>query len=144
LTAGMGVTAADQLRKVGFSIPDGNVSNAGTFDFAQTTIRYLPGSEAHAQQVASYLESPPILEEVPYLINAEVSVVIGADWKGVRSAPGPTVPLPTTTTTTVPGRRGTTTTTTTTTATTVPGASTSSTTTTTLGVVPETPQDVRC
>src|SRR5207244_4350512 len=99
LTAGMGVTAADELRNAGFSVPDGNVSNAGTFDFAQTTIRYLKGSEGHAQLLASYLVAPPVFEEVPYLINTDVSVVVGADWKGVRSAPGPTVPLETTTTT---------------------------------------------
>jgi LCP family protein required for cell wall assembly len=137
LTAGMGAVAAEQLRKVGFSIPDGNISNAGSFDFAQTTIRYLRGSEARAEQVASYLVVPPVIEEVPFLIDTDVSVVVGADWQGVRSAPGPTVPLSTTTTS---GGR----TTTTTTTTTVPGESPSSITTTTVGVVPQTPQDVHC
>ena len=138
-TAGMGAIAADQLRKVGFSIPDGYVSNAGTFDYAQTTIRYLQGSEARAEQLASYLVAPPTIEEVPFLIDTDVSVVVGADWQGVRSSPGPTVPLSTTTTTT--GRASTTTTTTTT----LPGGeASSSTTSTTVGVVPQTPQDVHC
>lgn len=139
LTAGMGAIAADQLRKVGFSIPDGHIGNADRFDYAQTTIRYLPGSEARAEQVASYLVAPPVFEEVNFLIDADVSVVVGADWQGVRSSPGPTVPLPTTTTT--QGRR-------TTTTTTLPGgvapSTTSSTTSTTMGVVPQTPQDVHC
>ena len=145
LTTGMGETAATELRKVGFGVPAGNVGNAGSFDFAQTTIRYLPGGEERAQQVASYLVANPVLEEVTFLLDADVSVVVGADWQGVRSAPGPTTPLPTTTTTTVRGRR--TTTTTTTTTTTVPGGSVpplSSTTTTTAGVVPQTPEDVHC
>ncbi|MEY2403825.1 MAG: hypothetical protein QOD38_1376, partial [Acidimicrobiaceae bacterium] len=138
LTAGMGAVAAQQLRDVGFSIPDGNISNAGSFDYAQTTIRYLPGSEARAQQVGSYLVAPPVFEEVSFLIDTDLSVVIGADWQGVRSTPGPTVPLSTTTTTTT--RRSTTTTTTTTT----PDPGASSTTSTSIGVVPQTPQDVHC
>jgi LCP family protein required for cell wall assembly len=137
LTAGMGEVAANQLRAVGFSIPDGYITNAGSFDYAQTTIRYLPGSEARAQQIGSYLVAPPIFEKVEFLIDTDVSVVIGADWQGVRTEPGPVAELSTTTT---PGRK----TTTTTTATTVPGAPTSSITTTTIGVVPQTPQDVHC
>ncbi|MEY2452956.1 MAG: hypothetical protein QOD92_2530 [Acidimicrobiaceae bacterium] len=140
LTAGMGEVAASQLRAVGFSIPDGYISNAGSFDFAQTTIRYLRGSEARAQQVGSYLVVPPIFEEVEYLIDTDLSVVIGADWQGVRSEPGPLPELPTTTTAPTPK----TTTTTTTTTTTVPGVPPSSITTTSIGVVPQTPQDVHC
>ena len=136
LTSGMGAVAADQLRKAGFSIPDANIGNAGSFDFTQTRIRYLAGNEERASQVASYLVTTPIIEEVPFLIDADVSVVVGSDWQGVRSSPGPAVPLSTTTT---QGRS----TTTTSTTTTVPDGSTS-TTSTTIGVVPETPQDVAC
>lgn len=137
-TAGLASTAADQLRDVGFSIPDDYTSNAERFDFLQTTIRYLPGGAERAQQLASYLVAPPVMEEVPFLVQSDVSLVIGADWKGVRSMPGPLPDLPTTTT--IPGKK----TTTTTTTTTVPGATTSSTTSTTIGVVPETPPDVHC
>jgi hypothetical protein len=141
----MAATAANQLRTLGFSIPTGFTSNAERFDFAQTTIRYLPGGEERAQHVASYLVAPPAFEQVNFLLDADVSVVVGADWQGVLTSPGPTLPLPTTTTAPPVTSRGQRTTTTTTT-TTVPGASTStsSTTTTTLGVVPQTPQDVRC
>jgi LCP family protein required for cell wall assembly len=137
LTTGMGAVAAEQLRKAGFSIPDSNISNAGRFDYAQTTIRYLQGSEERAAQVASYLVAPPTFEEVSFLVDADVGVVVGADWQGVRSSPGPTVPLSTTTTTL--GRS-----TTTTTTTTAPGSPSTTTTSTTLGVVPQTPQDVHC
>ena len=140
LTAGLGEVAAKELRAVGFSIPDGYISNAGSFDYAQTTIRYLPGSEERAQQLGSYLVAPPIFEEVEFLIDTDVSVVVGADWQGVRSEPGPVTQLATTTT--APNRK--TTTTSTTTTTTVPGVPPSSLTTTTIGVVPQTPQDVHC
>ena len=109
------------LRTLGFSVPDGFTNNAERFDFAQTTIRYLPGSEAHAQLLASYLVAPPAFEKVDFLLNADVSVVVGADWQGVRSSPTPTMPLPTSTTAPPSGRGRTTTTTTTTT---VPGAPT--------------------
>jgi hypothetical protein len=132
---------ADDLRGVGFSIPDGYTNNAERFDFAQTTIRYLPGGEAHAQLLASYLVAPPAFEKVDFLLNADVSVVVGADWQGVRSSPNPTMPLPTSTTEAATGGRSTTTTSTTET---VPGAPTTSTTTTIAGVVPETPEDVHC
>jgi hypothetical protein len=142
-TADMAATAAKQLRTLGFSIPAGFTSNAERFDFAQTTIRYLPGGEERAQRVASYLVAPPVFEQVNFLLDADVSVVVGADWQGVRTSPGPTLPLPTTTSPPVTSRGQRTTTTTTTT---VRGGSTStgSTTSTTLGVVPQTPQDVRC
>jgi LCP family protein required for cell wall assembly len=139
LTSGMGTVAADQLRKLGFAVPDANIANADRFDYQKTTIRYLPGSEERASQVASYLVATPVIEEVPFLIDADVSVVVGSDWQGVRSEPGPTVPLSTTSTT-----QGRSTTTTSTTTTTAPNGTESSTTSTTIGVVPETPQDVVC
>jgi LCP family protein required for cell wall assembly len=143
-TSNMASTAADELRKAGFSIPADYTSNAERFDFQQTTIRYLPGAEERARQVASYLVTTPAFEEVPFLVQSNVSVVIGTDWQGVLDTPGPLPDLPTTTSSTTsttvrPGR-----TTTTTTTTTVPGQPAGSTTTTVLGVVPTTPEDVRC
>jgi len=149
-TAGTATRAADDLRHAGFSVPPENVGDADRFDYAQTVVRYLPGNEAKAQQVASYLVKPPVLEETNFIVGADVVVVVGPDWQGVRSQPGPPPPLPTTAptttapTTTVKGRGTTTTNTTTTTI--VPGGSTTPlpTTSTTIGVVPETPQDVNC
>jgi hypothetical protein len=143
-TVDMAATVATQLRTIGFSIPAGYTGNAERFDFVQTTIRYLPGSEARAQLVASYMVTPPVFEEVNFLLDADVSVVVGADWQGVRSAPGPTLPLSTTSTAPPVTSRDGRTTTTTTTTTSEASSSTSSTTSTTLGVVPQTPQDVHC
>jgi hypothetical protein len=90
-------------------------------------VRYLPGNEGKAEQVASRLNATPIVEKTNYIAGADVVVVVGADWQGVRSTPGPTVSLPTNTTTT----------------TTAPVVA-PSTSTTTVGVVPQTPEDVSC
>jgi LCP family protein required for cell wall assembly len=132
--AGGATTAAEQLRKAGFGVPDGYTGNAERFDFEQTTIRYLASGAERARLVASYLAAPPVLEEVTFLLQSDVNLVVGADWQGVRTTPGPLPDLPasTTTSTSVPGGKTTTTT------------STSSTTTTIVGVVPAAPPDVRC
>ncbi len=127
-STGKATVVANDLRTAGFVVPDGYTGNAERFDFPQTTIRYLASGADRARLVASYLEVPPVLEEVDFLLQSDVNLVIGADWQGVRPTPGPLPDLPTTTAST-----GTTTT--------VPASSTTS---TTIGVVPETPPDVRC
>src|SRR5262249_51044618 len=125
-TPGFATKAADDLREVGFSIPPQYVGDADRFDYAQTIVRYLPGDEAKAEQVASRLTATPIVEETNYIVNADVVVIVCADWQGARTAPGPTVSLPSTTTTTTAPTTG------------------PSSTTTTVGVVPQTPEDVSC
>jgi hypothetical protein len=127
-TAGLGNKAADDLRSVGFSVPPDYVGDADRFDYPRTVVRYLPGDEGKALQVASHLNTPPIVEETNYIVSADVVVVVGADWQGARSSPGATDSLPTDTDATS----------TTTTTATVPS------TTTTIGVVPQTPEDVSC
>ena len=62
-TAGLGSKAADDLRGVGFSIPPEYVGDADRFDYTQTVVRYLPGDEAKAEQVASRLNATPIVED---------------------------------------------------------------------------------
>jgi LCP family protein required for cell wall assembly len=126
--AGLGNKAAGDLRSVGFSVPPDYVNDADRFDYPRTVVRYMPGDEGKAVQVASHLNVPPIVEETNYIVNADVVVVVGADWQGARSSPGATDALPTSTDTTS----------TTTTPNTVPS------TTTTIGVVPQTPEDVSC
>src|SRR5262249_28467441 len=104
------------------------------FDYAQTVVRYLPGNEAKAEQVATRLNATPKVEVTNFIANADVVVVVGADWQGARSTPGPIVPLPTTSSTSS-------TSSTTSTTTTEPAPTTTS---TTIGVVPQTPEDVSC
>jgi polyisoprenyl-teichoic acid--peptidoglycan teichoic acid transferase len=125
-TPGFGGKAADDLRAAGFSIPPQYVGDADRFDYMRTVVRYVRGDEAKAEQVASRLIATPIVEETNYIVNADVVVIAGADWQGVRSSPGPSVSLPTNTTTT----------------TTAPAIAPS--TSTTVGVVPQTPEDVSC
>jgi LCP family protein required for cell wall assembly len=127
-TSGFGSKAADDLRAVGFSVPPQFVVDADRFDYPRTILRYLPGNEGKAEAVASRLNAAPIVEQTNYIVGADLVVIVGADWQGIRSTPGPTVPLPTNTTTT--------------TTTTAPVAAPS--TSTTIGVVPQTPQDVSC
>jgi hypothetical protein len=145
-TSGIASQVADDLRKLGFSIPAEYTGDADRFDYQQTVIRYLPGNEAKAQRLASYLGVVPAFEQVGFLINADVSLVVGADWKGVVSTPSSTVAIPETTTTAPPVTAKGRTTTTTSTTTTVSTAETapSQGTTTTVGVVPQTPEDVHC
>jgi LCP family protein required for cell wall assembly len=131
--AGKATDAAEDLRKIGFSIPPQYVGDADRFDYSQTVVRYLPGNEAKAEQVASYLAATPVLEQTSFIVSADVVVVVGADWQGTRSAPGPTVPLPESSAST-----------TSTTTTTAPPSTDNTTTSTTIGVVPQTPQDVSC
>jgi LCP family protein required for cell wall assembly len=129
-TSGLASKAADDLRSAGFSVPPDYVGDADRFDYAQTVVRYLPGDEGKAEQVASHLNATPIVEETNYIVSADVVLVVGSDWQGVRSSPGPTVSLPASTSNT--------TTSTTTAQADVPSTST------TIGVVPQTPEDVSC
>ena len=52
---------------------------------AQTQVRYAPGGAANGQLVAQYLGGVGQLVEDLKLKNADVTVVIGSDWRGVRA-----------------------------------------------------------
>jgi hypothetical protein len=51
---------------------------------ARTQVRYAPNAAAKAQLVARFLGGVGELIEDPSLKNVDVSVVIGADWRGVH------------------------------------------------------------
>jgi polyisoprenyl-teichoic acid--peptidoglycan teichoic acid transferase len=127
-TSGLAEDAATALRGLGFVVPPDNTGDAETTEIGQTVIRYHRGDEARAALVASALGADPVMTEVPSVVGADVTVVIGADWPGVGTALRPPTPglVPDVTTTTTSSRS-------TTTTTAVPG----STTTTVFGVVPE-------
>jgi hypothetical protein len=122
-TSGTAGSVADELRTIGFSVPQTDVGNADRFDYSQTVIRYLPGNEAKAETLASHLNASPQLEKTNFIANADLVLVVGSDWQGTRSTPGSTVPLSTSTTSPSDA---------------VPSTST------TIGVVPQTPEDVSC
>ena len=77
-------------------------TSAGTgeaerFDIARTVVRYPAGQAAAADLVARHLVAGAALEEVEGSVGADVVLVTGADFAGVRSTPVPaTSPAPTT------------------------------------------------
>ncbi len=134
---GSGITgqagaASNDLSAVGFgSVGAGEAEH---FDFTETVVRYTPGGEAKADLVARHLEPGARLEQVPGPIGADVVVITGSQYTGVRATPLPPGPSTTATTTTAPS-----------TTTTIGGTATSSTTSTTVvGMVPEAPPGVDC
>ena len=125
--------AAAAFRELDFVVPPDNVGDAASFDVERTTVLYVEGEEARAELVARALAVDPVVEEGEYIVGADVSVVIGADWPGVgEQLREPTPGLVPTTSTTTP--RSTTSTTT--------GRST--TTTSVVGSVPTTPPGAAC
>lgn len=133
---GSGITgqagqASEALAGVGFGMA--GAGEAERFDVTETLVRYTAGGEAKADLVARHLDPSARLELVEGPLEADVVVVTGSLYAGVRPTPRP--PGPSTTTTTQA----------TTTTTTAPGGVTSSTTSTTVvGFVPEVPPGVDC
>jgi hypothetical protein len=118
--------ASDGLVAAGFT--SAGTGEAERFDIARTVVRYPAGQAAAADLVARYLEAGADLEEVPGPVGADVVVVTGADFTGVR-----TTPVPATSSTVPPAGASTTTTTT--------GPTT---TTSVIGQVPEPPPGSDC
>ena len=131
-SSGRAADAADGLRSLDFVVPPDNVGDATSFDVERTTVLYLEGEEERAELVARALAVDPVVEEGDYIVGADVSVLIGADWPGVGEQLREATPglVPTTSTTTP---RSTTTTT--------PRSTTS---TTAVGAVPATPAGEAC
>jgi LCP family protein required for cell wall assembly len=137
---GSGVTgqagqAVTDLAAVGFG--SAGSGEAERFDVTQTLVRYTAGGEAQAELVARYLDPSAQLELVDGPLEADVVVVTGSQYTGVRTAPRPAGPS-TTTTTTAPAD------TTVTTGQESTPTSSSTTSTTAVGFVPEVPAGVDC
>lgn len=128
--AGQASTVSHDLGRVGFGVA--GTGDAESFDFTRTVVRYAPGDEEAADVVLRWLEAGAELEEVESLVGADVVVVSGSDYDGVR-----TEALPSTSTSTTSGSSPTSTST---------ARPTSSTTSTTIiGEVPEAPSnEVSC
>jgi len=127
-SSGQATEVADGLAALGFDTSPGT-GDAERFDFAETVVRYMPGQEATAQFVASQLEAGARLEQVPDTYAADVVVVTGFDYTGVK-----TTLVPPSTATTVPPAS------TPTTTTTLPDLPT----TTVAGEVPTAPEGQSC
>jgi polyisoprenyl-teichoic acid--peptidoglycan teichoic acid transferase len=93
--AGEARSTADALNQVGFGVA--GTGEADGFDRGRSEIRYAPGQEAAADLVARWLVSGADLVEAPGdVLGADVELVTGADFDGIRSEPEPS------TTTTAP------------------------------------------
>jgi hypothetical protein len=149
--AGEARTALADLVEAGFAAV--TADEADRFDYARTVVRYAPGDEAQAAEVARWLVAEPVFEPVSDLSGGDVVVVTGVDWSGVRSTPDaasavPSSPSTAASTSTAEGSTdtgGTSTSAAAATSSTQPTTATSSTTATTVvGQVPEQPADVDC
>jgi polyisoprenyl-teichoic acid--peptidoglycan teichoic acid transferase len=118
--------ASDALVAAGFT--SAGTGEAETFEIPRTVVRYPAGQEAAADLVARHLVAGAALEAVEGSVGADVVLVTGADFAGVRAAPLPATP-------TTPGTGPPSTTTSTT---------GSTTTTSVLGYVPEAPPGSGC
>jgi LCP family protein required for cell wall assembly len=89
--------AGDELRERGFNVPAAKTGDFDRFDVPLTTISYVPGAEARATLLARYLKGPAVLQ-AGAVVDADVDLLMGADWQGVLDQPRPAP-----TTTTAPG-----------------------------------------
>jgi polyisoprenyl-teichoic acid--peptidoglycan teichoic acid transferase len=128
-TSGQATEVSSGLAALGFDVSPGS-GDAESFDIAQTTVRYKPGSEVDAAFVAAQFPGGAVLQEVPDTGYADVVVVSGADFAGV----GTSLVAPPTATTVPPTDTAPTTTTT------LPDLPT----TTVQGIVPQTPEGQSC
>jgi len=92
------------LAKAGFVTADSG--DASSFRNTHTTIRYAPGQEAAAVQVARYLPADPVFVVDRTLVGPQVVLATGLDFTGVSATPRPASDFAAflaTTTTTAPG-----------------------------------------
>ena len=95
--AGLAGDTSASLAGVGFT--PATPADADRF-YARTELRYAPRAQAKAELIARYLKGVGRLVADPGVGNLDVVLVVGRDFKGVASAPGPVraAPGPTTTT----------------------------------------------
>jgi LCP family protein required for cell wall assembly len=109
-TSGQAGSVARSLAGVGFVVT--GTGDAESFAQPRTTVRYTAGNEAAADLVARWVDGGADLQQVDQVSDAQVALVVGRDWHGLRAqASPPTKEIPTTTTTVAPGAAPTTTTT---------------------------------
>jgi polyisoprenyl-teichoic acid--peptidoglycan teichoic acid transferase len=90
---------ADALSQVGFGV--GQTGEAESFGRPRTVVQHGPGQREAADLVARWLEAGALIEEVDDDLDADVVLVTGTDFDGLRAAalpatsttaPDPTVP----------------------------------------------------
>lgn len=107
--ASQAANVAGALERVGFRIEGmGNSSELGIDQLDHTQIRFAPGDELAAAEVASFLSIDPVMTPIQGAEPGTVELVTGTDFTTVRTQPKAP---PSTTTTTAPASTTTTTTT---------------------------------
>jgi len=86
-TEGAASRAAADLQRPGFNVAD--KGDADNFRYTRNTIRYATGQQAKADLLARYLESGATVKEDPTLRTVDVTLAVGADYRGVRAEPAP-------------------------------------------------------
>jgi hypothetical protein len=85
--SGQAGQVAEGLGAAGFNVT--GQGDAETFDFAQTTVRYAPGQEAAADLMRRSVDGPVVLEQVPAIDGADVILITGQDFMGIRAELAP-------------------------------------------------------
>lgn len=96
---GNGVTggasiAASSLGQAGFRVA--STGDAVSYDFAQTIIRYAPGQQPKAAFLRSNLVAGAAIEEDKTLSGADVALVLGFDYNGLKASAAPATSAPST------------------------------------------------
>lgn len=91
-TAGLASAAADAVTAVGFTVT--GTGDAQSYGYERTTIRYAPGQEEAATLLARHLTGGADLEPVDTINNADVALILGADFSTVTEEPGEPPPPP--------------------------------------------------
>ena len=74
------------LQEAGFSVAGSG--DADRFTYRQTEIRYLEGKRGAAELVKSWIVGPAVLKQAGTTGTADATLVLGADWRGVKATPG--------------------------------------------------------
>jgi polyisoprenyl-teichoic acid--peptidoglycan teichoic acid transferase len=105
--SGAGSQAAQVVKQLdGLGFTTFGSGDSTSFRNAQTQVRYAPGAEASAVELASYLVGTPQFTLDKTLTGTSLTLVTGKDFQGLRTDPRPATDyssfLATTTTTTAP------------------------------------------
>jgi LCP family protein required for cell wall assembly len=74
--------AATALIQAGFHVA--GTGNAGSFDYTRTVVQYAPGQQAKANVVSTTLAAGAKVEEDRSLVSADVTLVVGTDYTGLK------------------------------------------------------------
>lgn len=76
--------AATSLGHMGFRVA--STGDASTYDYAETVVRFAPGRQAEAELLSRVLAAGAAVEEDRSLAGADVTLILGVDYTGLRTA----------------------------------------------------------